>query len=37
MPEDTGEEQYDAEMLTKGCTNTDNVSDNTQQCLVEEK
>jgi hypothetical protein len=34
---DTGKEKYDAEILTQGCTNTDNVSDNTQHCWAEEK
>jgi hypothetical protein len=33
QPQDTGEEQYDAEMFTKGCTNTDNV----KHCWVEGK
>ena len=37
QPEDTGEEKYDAEMLTQGSTNADNVSDNTQHCWAEEK
>lgn len=34
---DTGEEKYNAEMLTQGCTNADNVSHNTQHCWGEEK